>query len=113
MSRQVLDVLVRAVDDLGELFAIDLLLKHVHRDAILERGQPLGVHADDFGNGRAPGGMENGENRKGFGGNSLDNLHYFFMHRKNSKNSKLDANRNRSLTYSTDENFNYFLKPYI
>lgn len=89
MSRQVLDVLVRAVDDLGELFAVDLLLKHVHRDAILERGQPLGVHADDFGNGRAPGGMENGENRKGFGGNSLDNLHYFFMHRFGITNGTL------------------------
>lgn len=78
VSRQVLDVLVRAVDDLGELFAVDLLLKHVHRDAILERGQPFGVHADDFGNGRAPSGMENRKTEKTVsGGISLDNLFFY------------------------------------
>lgn len=54
LAGQVLDVLVRLVDDLGQLLAVDHLLVHVHGDAIVEVRQGLGIGADDLGNCRAP-----------------------------------------------------------
>lgn len=54
VSGQVLDVLVCAVDDFGEFLAVDSFLEHVHGDPVVEVRQPLGVEADDLGDGRAP-----------------------------------------------------------
>lgn len=54
MSGQVLDVLVRLVDDFRQLLAVDQLLVHVHRDAVVEVGQPGAVAADNLRDGGTP-----------------------------------------------------------
>jgi hypothetical protein len=54
VSRQVLDVLVRLVDDLGQLLAVDHLLVDVHRHSLVQMRVLLHIVADDFGNGRTP-----------------------------------------------------------
>lgn len=54
LAGQVFDILVRFVDDFRQLLAVDHLLVHVHRYAILEVRQRLGIGADNLGDGRAP-----------------------------------------------------------
>lgn len=52
---QVLDVLVRLVDDLGQLLAVDELLEDPHGDGLVVAvGEARHIFADDLGNGRAP-----------------------------------------------------------
>lgn len=54
MSFQVLDVLVRLVDNLRQLLAIDELLVDEHRHPLLELRQSGGIGAHDFRYGRTP-----------------------------------------------------------
>jgi hypothetical protein len=54
VSGQVLDVLVRLVDDLGQLLAVNHLLVDVHRHSLVQMRVLLHIVADDFGNGRSP-----------------------------------------------------------
>lgn len=54
VPRQVLDVLMLRVDDLGEPPAAHLLLQHPHVHRVLEGAQPCRIAAHDLGDGRAP-----------------------------------------------------------
>ena len=52
--RQVLDVLVLGVDDVGQVLAVDVLLEDPHGDLVLELVALEHVAPDNLGDGRAP-----------------------------------------------------------
>lgn len=49
--REVLDVLVLTIDDLGQLLAVDHLLEDPHVDVVLEVIELGGVYAHNLGDG--------------------------------------------------------------
>lgn len=51
---QILDILVRFIDDFSELFAINHFLVDVHRDAFVEVVGTSGIAPHNLGNGGAP-----------------------------------------------------------
>lgn len=55
MSRQIFDIFVCLVDDLRQLFSIDHLFKHIHRNFFFKLITEFrDICSDDFRNSRAP-----------------------------------------------------------